>query len=79
MGPGEEVEFHFADNSPKIPDDWTRTFVLESHGWCKDMDLYTENGESLEPLPISKPDSTDDEQAARESLHEKFNTRFKSG
>ena len=25
--------------------------MLEARGWCKDMDLYTRDGDTVEPLP----------------------------
>jgi hypothetical protein len=48
--------------------------VLETNGWAKDMDLYTADGMTLEPLPVSgKP------AARREALHRQYNTRYRSG
>jgi len=74
FGPGEAVTFTYAAPSHSIPEGWTRTFVLETVGWCKDMDLYTRDGETIEPLPNrGKP------QEKRAELHQKYNTRFKSG
>jgi hypothetical protein len=46
--------------------------VLEARGWCKDMDLYTRDGETIEPLPGA-------DTAARRRLHAHFNTRYASG
>jgi hypothetical protein len=46
--------------------------VLELRGWCKDMDLYTLDGETIEPLPGKMT-------AARARLHPRFNTRYASG
>ena len=79
IGPGEEVEFEFA--VPASPDAAAnRVFVLECHGWCKDMDLYTEHGESLLPLPRRTDVETDaDTESAREELHDRFNTRYRAG
>jgi len=53
IGPGEEVELSFAASLPAVEQtgDWSRRFVLETYGWCKDMDLYTRDGETLEPIP----------------------------
>lgn len=76
IGPGEEVDLSFADDTPPLVNGWTRRFVLESHGWCKDMDLYTQHGEQLEPLPM-RPAGTPSSE--RESLHQKFNTRYRAG
>ena len=53
---------------------WTRRLVLETDGWCKDMDLYTRDGGTLEPLPARGEDP-----ALRVRLHETYNTRYQSG
>jgi hypothetical protein len=74
FGPGEEVHVEFDAALPALPAGWTRRFVLETDGWCKDMDLYTKDGHTLAPLPSSgKPAET------REALHRQFNTRYRSG
>jgi Tfp pilus assembly protein PilF len=72
FGPGEEVhlEFDAPQNAPKPG--WTRRFVLEARGWCKDMDLYTKAGDTVEPLPGSRA-------AAAEQLQRRYTTRYESG
>jgi hypothetical protein len=74
FGSGEEVQAEF-DGSAMIPlpPGWTRFIVLESVGWCKDMDLYTQHGETLEPLPGGKSSSD------AFTLHNQYNTRHHSG
>jgi hypothetical protein len=72
FGPGEAVVLDFAAPSSSAPDGWTRRVVLELRGWCKDMDLYTLDGETIEPLPGKNT-------AARRRLHPRFNTRYASG
>ena len=72
FGPGEAVEMAFAAPPTPPPDGWTRTIVLETRGWCKDMDLYTRDGETIEPLPGK-------DTAARRQLHPRFNTRYAGG
>jgi hypothetical protein len=68
FGPGEEVEMEF--DAPA--DDGI--FVLELKGWCKDKDLLTKDGETIDPVP-----SRGGSNAKRESLHQKYNTRYLSG
>ena len=52
MGRGEEIVLSFdAAGLPAIPPGWTRTFVLHSDGYCKDMDLYTAFPDSVDPMP----------------------------
>jgi hypothetical protein len=72
LGPGEAVDVAFAAPSAAAPAGWTRVFVLETRGWCKDMDLYTRDGESIEPLPGA-------DTPARRRLHPRFNTRYGGG
>ena len=74
IGPGEEVHLEFEDTLPPLQPGWQRRFVLESRGWAKDMDLYTEHGDTLEPLPASGRPA-----ARREALHERYNRRYRSG
>ncbi len=68
FGPGEGMHLQFAAPQDPPPPNWTRRLVLESRGWCKDMDLFTRDGETLAPLPGSR-----DQDA--ESLHQDHNTR----
>jgi len=73
IGPGEEIHLEFkVDSGPAL--DRQRFYVLESHGWCKDMDLYTRDGETLDPLPSSGLDPS-----VPRSLHAEFNTRYLGG
>jgi hypothetical protein len=74
IGPGEEVHLEYSDELPPLRPGWSRRYVLESRGWAKDMDLYTEHGDTLEPLPASGRPA-----ARREALHERYNRRYRSG
>lgn len=73
FGPGEEVHAEFAANEPPLAKGWSRRHVLESHGWCKDMDLFTRDGETVEPLPRRDPSRPAADKT--KSLHGEFNTR----
>ena len=53
FGPGEGLALEFSAPEGEPTTGWTRIFVLESEGWCKDMDLYTRDGATLEPLPVA--------------------------
>jgi hypothetical protein len=68
FGPGEGVHLEFAEPPAPPPPGWSRLFVLESRGWCKDMDLFTRDGDTLAPLPGTRD-------AEAESLHARHNTR----
>ena len=72
FGPGEAISLAFEVPASALPDTWTRRLVLELRGWCKDMDLYTKDGETVAPVPGT-------ETAARRQLHARFNTRYASG
>ncbi len=74
IGPGDTLEIAFRDNLPALEDGWSRRFVLKTVGWCKDMDLYTEDSGSVGPLPMLGKGSI-----AQSRLHERYNTRYLSG
>lgn len=53
VGPGDEIAAKFdATRLPPLADGETRSFVLVSHAYCKDMDLYTATPQTVEPLPF---------------------------
>ena len=60
------------------PPGWQRRFVLEARGYAKDMDLYTRDGETVGPLPVSVA-RTRAARQRRETLHRRYNTRFQAG
>jgi hypothetical protein len=64
----------FGDLPEPPGEGWTRVYVIETHGWCKDMDLYTRTGDTIEPVPgRGKRDRCVDR------LHRLYNTRYLSG
>jgi Tfp pilus assembly protein PilF len=72
FGPGEELHLEFDASQAPLKPGWTRRFVLEARGWCKDMDLYTKDGDTVEPLPgIRGPAAT--------RLQQRYTTRYESG
>jgi Flp pilus assembly protein TadD len=74
FGAGEEIHLEFKEPAVPLKQGWTRIFVLETNGWCKDMDLYTNTGDTVEPVPhIGKRTIEVD------SLHRLYNTRYLSG
>ena len=50
FGPGEDIEINFRAPGP-VPAGSTRWYVLDLHGWCKDMDLFTRDGWTVAPIP----------------------------
>ena len=74
FGPGEEIHVEFEAPGAEIPEGWTRRLVLETVGWCKDMDLYTGDGSTVGPLP-----TTGRAVGPRDRLHRKYNTRYQRG
>jgi len=72
FGSGEGVEIGFTDVLPQLEAGWTRRFVLDLRGNCKDMDPLTQNGSTVEPLPPPVDDR------ARE-LDDRFNARREGG
>ncbi len=52
VGPGDEVRLEFdARRLPDLPAGWTRSYVLQAVGYCKDADPLTALSDSVEPLP----------------------------
>ncbi len=78
IGPGEEIELEFAALPGQLAAGWARRYVLEVHGWCKDTDLFTKDGETVEPLP-TRPAASPDGLRRRDELHRRYNTRLEAG
>ena len=74
FGAGEGVHLEFRELAKPHREGWTRVYVLETDGWCKDMDLYTRTGETVEPVP-----HTGNRSARADRLHRLYNTRYLSG
>jgi hypothetical protein len=74
IGPGEEVQLNFAVPSMAPLPEWSRHYVMELHGWSKDMDLYTKDGETVAPLP-----DTGLPEAPKNRLHARYLTRYMAG
>jgi FG-GAP-like repeat/Tetratricopeptide repeat len=73
LGPGEGIHMEFDAPLPPLDKGWERHFVLSSYGWCKDMDLFTNTGDTVAPLP-GNPDR---DEVIR--LHSKYNYRYLAG
>ena len=77
FGSGEEVHVEFAELPPP-PQNATRWFAVEFRGWARDMDLYTQHGDTVAPLPM--PAGLDSASIAkRDALHARYNVRFQEG
>ena len=74
IGPGESVHVEFRAPEVDPPPGWTRVYILETEGWCKDMDLYTRDGGTLDPIPAAGRASS-----ATALLNQQYNTRFVPG
>jgi hypothetical protein len=74
IGPGEEVHLEFSASLSPATEGWTRRLVLETEGWCKDMDFYTKDGMTVGPMPRRHEDSS-----RRDALHAKYNDRLMAG
>ncbi len=77
FGAGEEVRMSFATSIAPVQSGWTRTFVLDLNGWCKDMDFLTNEGLTIAPLPTRSGDAAPT--PSRDALHREFNTRYEAG
>ncbi|MGH9750241.1 MAG: FG-GAP-like repeat-containing protein [Candidatus Polarisedimenticolia bacterium] len=53
FGRGEELTLEFpVKGLPEVRKGWTRSFLLYTSGYTKDMDPYTAHGDTVEPLPF---------------------------
>jgi hypothetical protein len=51
--PGDEISLSFdARTLPPLPAGWTRTFLLYSDGFSKEMDINSASPDQLQPLPF---------------------------
>jgi hypothetical protein len=82
--PGDEIRLSFdASALPPLPKGWTRTFLLYSDGFSKEMDINSASPDQLEPLPFhgmtrypySWPEHYPLTEARRRYM-EKYNTRL---
>lgn len=74
FGAGEEIHFEFTPPANAPRPGWSRIYVLETEGWCKDMDLFTRDGSTVEPIPRAGLGGPE-----RERLHLAYNTRYLAG
>ncbi|MEL6199027.1 MAG: FG-GAP-like repeat-containing protein [Pseudomonadota bacterium] len=74
VGPGEELHLEF--DAPDDAAGGRRIVVAEIRGYAKDMDLYTEDGDQVGPLPTT-PGLERSEN--RDKLHATYLTRSKGG
>jgi hypothetical protein len=54
FGAGEAIRCRF-EPPPSLPRGWSRQMVLDVKGWCKDMDLMTRDGGTVDPVPWDAP------------------------
>ena len=51
--PGDELSLSFAaDKLPRLPQGWTRTFLLYGDGFSKEMDINSASPDQVGPLPF---------------------------
>jgi len=82
--PGDEISLSFdAGRLPALPAGWTRTFLLYSDGFSKEMDINSASPDQVSPLPFHGmtgypyPDSERYPMTvARRAYFDKYNTRL---
>ncbi|MEM9383484.1 MAG: FG-GAP-like repeat-containing protein [Pseudomonadota bacterium] len=77
VGAGEELHAEFAASASFPGEGWSRRYLLTTAGWAKDMDLYTRDGDSVDPMPHRSDEPG--VLARRDALHARFHTRPLSG
>ena len=83
MGPGEEVTLRFAAEAfGPVPAGRSRTFLLKTDSYCKDMDRHTASPDTVGPLPFhamsAYPYRSDEKYPDTEktrSYRQRYNTR----
>ncbi len=77
IGSGEEVHLEFS--VPESPTEgYSRHLILDFRGWARDMDLYTQFGDTVEPLPRT-PGMDRIKFLEGRDLHVRQNVRFERG
>ena len=76
FGSGEEVHLEFP--VPPPAPGRQRFVAVRFHGWAKDMDLYTQHGDTVGPLP-TPTDLSAAEALRRDQLHQRYNVRWQGG
>jgi hypothetical protein len=87
IGPGDELTVEFdASRLPPVKPGYVRSFVLRTHGYCKDSSLYTATSGDVGPLPFrgmtSYPDGALDRTKApdgQDAYDREWNTRPAGG
>lgn len=52
--PGDELSVGFAERAlPPLPTGWTRTFLVYSYGWSKEMNPRSASPDTIGPLPFA--------------------------
>jgi lipoprotein NlpI len=82
--PGDEISLSFdAGKLPRLPAGWTRTFLLYSDGFSKEMDINSASPDQVSPLPfhsMTKYPYRDPEAypmtALRRAYIDRYNTRL---
>ncbi len=84
VGTGDELAVQFdATRLPALAPGQSRSFILVSHAYCKDMDPYTATPQTLEPMPFKgmsrypyPPSERPAETAEQRRLREIYQTRI---
>ena len=84
--PGDELSVRFDEAAlPPLPSGWTRTFLVYSYGWSKEMNPRSASPDAIGPLPFSGMSAYPygpDEHYPRSTKHreymERYNTRIVS-
>lgn len=86
VGPGDEIAVTYeAASLPPVKPGCQRSFILVSHAYCKDMDLYTSASQTLTPWPFRGmrryPYASREQYPDRPALrayHAQYNTRHQN-
>ena len=80
LGGGDELLVEYdASNLPTLKPGWKRTWLLDTFGWCKDLDPLTAERKGVDPLPFMNmsgyPPQESDPAPDRLDYEKTWNTR----
>ena len=78
--PGDELSLRFEERAlPPVPSGWTRTFLVYSYGWSKEMNPRSASPDTIWPLPFRKMSGYPygaDEHYPRSARHREYMDRY---
>ncbi|MCI0376352.1 MAG: FG-GAP-like repeat-containing protein [Gemmataceae bacterium] len=81
FGPSDDLTVTFDAKLPPLPSGWTRSYVLQTAGYCKTISPWTVTSETVEPLPfqgMSQFPYPATERYPRTPLHQEYLRKYQT-